>query len=213
MKKRTKKKTGILLLAAVLLLGIVVTIRVITDRGQTKDRISVAEAENELEEATGVSLKLDGAYLTYADVEEVVDRLHLNDYIAYEKKSGAKKILREEWNPIYDKILDYLDSEHRIQKESVLVLGVDEKKKSADTSIGSFSLQGMTLEEMKQYRLYVTDQKILGIVKQEKKSESTLANVYLKTLADGKAVVFFCGKEYEFATKSTDGELKSGIII
>ena len=51
MKKRTKKKTGILLLAAVLLLGIVVTIRVITDRGQTKDRISVAEAENELEEA------------------------------------------------------------------------------------------------------------------------------------------------------------------
>ena len=69
MKKRTKKKTGILLLAAVLLLGIVVTIRVITDRGQTKDRISVAEAENELEEATGVSLKLDGAYLTYADVE------------------------------------------------------------------------------------------------------------------------------------------------
>lgn len=174
MKKRTKKKTGILLLAAVLLLGIVVTIRVITDRGQTKDRISVAEAENELEEATGVSLKLDGAYLTYADVEEVVDRLHLNDYIAYEKKSGAKKILREEWNPIYDKILDYLDSEHRIQKESVLVLGVDEKKKSVDTSIGSFSLQGITLEEMKQYRLYVTDQKILGIVKQEKKSESTL---------------------------------------
>ena len=41
----------------------------------------------------------------------------------------------------------------------------------------------VTLEEMKQYRLYVTDQKILGIVKQEKKSESTLANVYLKTLA------------------------------
>ena len=62
---------------------------------------------------------------------------------------------------------------------------------------------------MKQYRLYVTDQKILGIVKQEKKSESTLANVYLKTLADGKAVVFFCGKEYEFDTKSTDGELSN----
>lgn len=43
MKKRTKKKTGILLLAAILLLGIVVTIRVITDRGQTKDSVSVAE--------------------------------------------------------------------------------------------------------------------------------------------------------------------------
>ena len=71
-----------------------------------------------------------------------------------------------------------------------------------DTSIGSFSLQGITLEEMKQYRLYVTDQKILGIVKQEKKSESTLANVYLKTLADGKAVVFFCGKEYELIQKA-----------
>lgn len=94
MKKRTKKKTGILLLAAVLLLGIVVTIRVITDRGQTKDRISVAEAENELEEATGVSLKLDGAYLTYADVEEVVDRLHLNDYIAYEKRVVQKDTKR-----------------------------------------------------------------------------------------------------------------------
>ena len=60
------------------------------------------------------------------------------------KKSGAKKVPREEWNTIYDKILDYLDSEHRIQKESVLVLGVDEKKKSVDTSIGSFSLQGIT---------------------------------------------------------------------
>ena len=106
------------------------------------------------------------------------------------KKERLKKVPREEWNTIYDKILDYLDSEHRIQKESVLVLGVDEKKKSVDTSIGSFSLQGITLEEMKQYRLYVTDQKILGIVKQEKKSESTLANVYLKSLADGKAVVF-----------------------
>ena len=88
---------------------------------------------------------------------------------------------------------------------------MDEKKKSVDTSIGSFSLQGITLEEMKQYRLYVTDQKILGIVKQEKKSESTLANVYLKTLADGKAVVFFCGKEYEFDTKSTDGELSNTV--
>ena len=211
MKKRTKKKTGILLLAAILLLGIVVTIRVITDRGQTKDSVSVAEAENELEEVTGVSLKLDGAYLTYADVEEVLERLHLNDYITYEKKSGAKKVPREEWNTIYDKILDYLDSEQRIKKESVLVLGVNEKKESVDTSIGSFPLQGMTLEEMKQYRLYVTDQKILGIVKQEKKSESTLANVYLKTLADGKAVVFFCGKEYEFATKSTDGELSNTV--
>ena len=209
MKKRTKKKTGILLLAAILLLGIVVTIRVITDRGQTKDSVSVAEAENELEEVTGVSLKLDGAYLTYADMEEVLERLHLNDYITYEKKSGAKKVPREEWNTIYDKILDYLDSEQRIKKESVLVLGVNEKKESVDTSIGSFSLQGITLEEMKQYRLYVTDQKILGIVKQEKKSESTLANVYLKTLADGKAVVFFCGKEYEFDTKSTDGELSN----
>ena len=61
---------------------------------------------------------------------------------------------------------------------------MNEKKESVDTSIGSFPLQGMTLEEMKQYRLYVTDQKILGIVKQEKKSESTLADVYLKTLAD-----------------------------
>ena len=81
MKKRTKKKTGILLLAAILLLGIVVTIRVITDRGQTKDRVSVAEAENELEEVTGISLKLDGTYLTYADMEEVLERLHLNDYI------------------------------------------------------------------------------------------------------------------------------------
>ena len=129
-EKRTKKKTGILLLAAVLLLGIVVTIRVITDRGQTKDRISVAEAENELEEATGVSLKLDGAYLTYADVEEVVDRLHLNDYIAYEKKSGAKKILREEWNPIYDKILDYLDSEHRIQKKVFWYLAWMKRRKA-----------------------------------------------------------------------------------
>ena len=91
MKKRTKKKTGILLLAAILLLGIVVTIRVITDRGQTKDSVSVAEAENELEEVTGVSLKLDGAYLTYADMEEVLERLHLNDYITYEKRAARKK--------------------------------------------------------------------------------------------------------------------------
>ena len=94
MKKRTKKKTGILLLAAILLLGIVVTIRVITDRGQTKDSVSVAEAENELEEVTGVSLKLDGAYLTYADVEEVLERLHLNDYITYEKKRCEKSTKR-----------------------------------------------------------------------------------------------------------------------
>lgn len=91
MKKRTKKKAGILLLAAILLLGIVVTIRVITDRGQTKDRVSVAEAENELEEVTSVSLKLDGAYLTYADMEEVLERLHLNDYITYEKRAVRKK--------------------------------------------------------------------------------------------------------------------------
>ncbi len=191
------------MLAAILLLGIVVTIRVITDRGQTKDSVSVAEAENELEEVTGVSLKLDGAYLTYADMEEVLERLHLNDYITYEKKRAArKKVPREEWNTIYDKILDYLDSEQRIKKESVLVLGVNEKKESVDTSIGSFSLQGITLEEMKQYRLYVTDQKILGIVKQKKKSESTLANVYLKTLADGKAVVFFVAKNMNLIQKA-----------
>ncbi len=59
--------------------------------GQTKDRVSVAEAENELEEVTGISLKLDGTYLTYADMVEVLERLHLNEYIPYEKKMVRKK--------------------------------------------------------------------------------------------------------------------------
>lgn len=211
MKKRTKKKIGILLLMAVVLLGAGIIIRFITDRGQTQERVPLTEAENELEEVTGVSLKLDGAYLTYADVEEVLERLHLSEYITYEKKSGAKRILRDEWNPIYEKILDYLDSEQRVKKESVLVLGMNEEKETVDTSMGTFSVQGVALEDMKQYRLYITEQKILGIEKPEKKSECTLANVYLKSFAKGKAVVFFCGKEYEFAAKSTEGELKQTV--
>lgn len=209
MKRKTKKKIGLLLLIAVVLTGIGIVAKIMTKQSGRQEQVLSVEAENELEAAAGVKLKVEGKYFTYADVEEALERLHLSDYITYEKKSGAKRILRKDWNPIYEKILDYLASENQVKKESVLILDVNESEKSADTSRGSFSVQGIELEEMKQYSLYVAGDKILGIAKREKKAESTLSNVYLQSFADGKAVVFFCGKEYEFSAKSAEGKLQN----
>ena len=85
-----------------------------------------------------------------------------------------KKVVQkdtEEWNPIYDKILDYLDSRASDSKRKSFWYGVDERRKALEHSISSFFFAGNHIEEMKQYRLYVTDQKILGIVKAGKKRE------------------------------------------
>lgn len=197
MKKKKKRSVGLIILLLAVLAGGAFCQYYIKDTGFSKKRISCQEVENEIEAATGVHLELSGKFLTCSQVDEVLERLHLGDYITYDAGYGAKKVDRDTWHKIYEDILDYLGSDKNVEEKEVLVLGMNKKKTKVETSEGTFSLQGVKMNELEQYKLYVADQKVLGIIDQ-KEGKATLANAYIESFEDKEAKVLFNGKEYTF---------------
>lgn len=208
MKKRKRKSRGLVIILLLILAGVVVYQSQLKNTGYSKERIPCQEVENEIEAAAGVRLDLNGTYLTYSQVEEVLERIHLGDYITYEGKHGAKKITRKDWHEIYKEILDYLDSENKVKEKEVLVLGTNKKGTSVYTSEGTFSAQGVKTEELEKYKLYVADKKVLGILEKEE-GDIVLSNAYLKSFQDKEATVLFDGKEYTFSSEGAGKEMKN----
>lgn len=211
-KKKKKQKKKVWMLGLLILVGIGTGVWKYQSENTeySKERISAQEAENEIEAATGVRIELEGEYLTYGRVEEVLEQIHLKDYITYEKKQAAKKISRTDWHEIYAKILDYLNTENKVVKKEVLILGKDTVKKSVFTSKGTYEAQGVKLEKLATYKLYISDNKILGII-EKKEGNAILENVYLKSLENQSAEILFDGKEYTFDATGSD-EKMGGIV-
>lgn len=208
MKKKKRRAGWLVILLLLVFVGAGISFLQVKNTGYSKERISCQEVENEIEAATGAKLELKGSYLTYSQVEEVLERIHLGDYITYEKKYGAKKITRKDWHKIYKEILDYLDSENQVKEREVLVLGMNKKGTSAETSEGTLDTQGVKLEELEKYKLYISDDKVLGILGKEE-GAVILSNAYLESFQDKKAKVLFNGKEYTFSAEGTGKEMEN----
>lgn len=208
MKKKKRKSGWLVIVLLLVFAGAGIYLFQFKNTGYSKNRIPCQEVENEIEAAAGVRLDLDGTYLTYSQVEEVLERIHLLDYITYEGKYGAKKIAREDWHKIYKEILDYLDSENNVKEKEVLVLGTNKKGTSVYTSEGTFSAQGVKTEELEKYKLYVADKKVLGILEKEE-GEILLSNAYLEAFQDKEATVLFDGKEYTFSSEGEGKDMKN----
>lgn len=210
-KKRKQKKAGYFLLLLLLAgIGIGIWQYQYKDDEYAKDRISCEEVENEIEAAAGVRVEVEGQYLTYGRVEELLSQLHLEDYITYESQQNGKKMTRSEWHKVYVKILDYFDKEKEILTKEFLVLEKNITKKEVSTSQGTFLLNHVDLENLAVYKVYIAGDKILGIIEKEE-GNAVLENVYLKSLKDQKAKILFDRKEYTFATQDSDKKM-SGMV-
>lgn len=200
MEKR--KQTIKWVIPAVLLLfltGIVILVRQTGSFGYSDRQISGVEAANEMEAVSSVRPDLGNGALTYVEVEELLEQIHLEEYITYEKKTGARRITRKDWHEIYEQILDYLEAGERIRKEELLVLGIDESADQVFTSGGTYQAKGNHLEEFQSYTFYVSGRDLLGIV-EKKEGEAVLSNAFLKSIEDQTAEILFDQREYSLHT-------------
>lgn len=101
-----KKKKKMLVITGILLVLILVAgggYRLKYRSGNYSDkRIPMEEVKAEMEAAAGVEIETDGTYLTYGELDVLLGKLHLNDYITYSKERNSKKISQKDWNKIYE---------------------------------------------------------------------------------------------------------------
>ena len=159
------------------------------------------------------NLELHHKYLTWQEAKNLIRVLGLEDYVETgDKKTG--KISREAWNPIYEAILDYLDSEKEISKRSILVLNrIDTENGSVlitDSGDYETSLPGTYFVPWKSYEIYEKDGNCLGAAGLWEQ-ENRLLNVYLK-MGDGMHLDFlFQGAEYTYKTDKNLAENVEGV--
>ncbi|MCI8326616.1 MAG: SpoIID/LytB domain-containing protein [Lachnospiraceae bacterium] len=210
MRGHKKRWRRLIALCFIVLMGIGIYLFQSKKMERDNEKVVCLEVENEIEAAVGVQLDLKGYYFTYSQLEEVLEQIHLQDYITYKTEYGMKKIRRKNWNDIYRNILDYMDSENKVTERELMVLGVDKDETSLYTNEGTFKSNGIKVEELKTYHFFVSNKKILGMV-EEKEKKGILSNVYLKSFENQKAEVLFDGREYSFATENSKAKMKNVI--
>lgn len=208
--KKKKLIIGILLAAVLVLAAVLLFRRFLYDtKTYSEKRVPVLEVEAELSAVTGMETKADGTYLTYGELQALLEKLHLKDYITYKNKGNIKRVSQKEWNDIYGQILDYLDTEKQVIQKEVMVLSVDNKAKKVYTSAGTFELKGKLLrtKEFESYLVYLKGEQFLGIADYTQK-EMTLLNAYLTDMKKGKITVLFDGQEYQVQVDKKQKDLK-----
>ena len=146
--------------------------------------------------------------LKYIDVKKILEHLGVSDYITYHKKGDAKVIGREEWNQIYEQLLELLDTEGSVSQASCLIFGKNKEEHSVQTQDGTYvcHLSENFLQEEKAYLCYIFQNTIIGI-RSEKDVEAVLPNVYLKENDGNRVTVLFSGQTYEFSLQEETEEL------
>lgn len=212
MKK--KNKIAIAVVSIVLLLSAIMGIYQIQEKSKnySDKKIPVGEIKAELEAVTGVKIKVSGKYLTYKQLEEILEDVHLKQYITYSEKYGSKKVEQKEWNSIYEHILDYLDTKEQISKKKLLILSVDEKEKKVYTSQGTFSLMDDLLRAtpFETYEVYIYKDNLLGIVN-HLEDEMVLSNAYLKSMKNGKIKILFDKRDYVIETNTKNKDIDPSV--
>lgn len=146
--------------------------------------------------------------LKYIDVKKILEHLGVSDYITYHKKGDAKVIGREEWNQIYEQLLELLDTEGSVSQAPCLIFGKNKEEHSVQTQDGTYvcHLSENFLQEEKAYLCYIFQNTIIGI-RSEKDVEAVLPNVYLKENDGNRVTVLFSGQTYEFSLQEETEEL------
>ena len=169
--------------------------------------VSVKEAVSELkftvyteEEWQDFFEEFKEPYLTRGMVFDILSKVGTAKVIVFDEVGKQKPVGRQEWNSIFEQLVDYLDIENQIRIESILVLdsenGEDGHSLYTDKNTYITTLPTSYFEEWESYTVYMLGMECVGIV-EKTEIECVINNAYI-TMADEKGIAFlYNGRNYE----------------
>lgn len=153
-------------------------------------------------------------YLTEEMTKALLVKIGAGDYITYTGSSGKKSVSREEWNEIYCQLLDFFDTEKRVTKKTVLVLG----KMEAEPENVIFTNEGDLytglpadyFTEWHAYDVYYLEENCIGIAGSSEE-EAVVSNAYLKNATQEMVTFLFDGGEYGCSIEGLDDGIQTGV--
>lgn len=184
-------------------------------------KIGIAEVKQEL--SFGIYAQQDWdtyfenygqKYLTGEMLSGILDTLGVAEYIESPKTAGRSAVSRENWNQVYEQILELLDMEQSVQAKTLLVLDVMEmeEKRVLITNEGDFytALPATFFEDWNGYRLYCVGEDCLGIA-EVSGEELVVANAYLKQSTTEQVSFLYGGASYEKEIGGAEEPLSTGV--
>lgn len=134
-----------------------------------------------------------GEVLTWDAVEWILRQTGTTSYITYEPKDGRRIVTREEWNKLYDKLLDLLDERQEVKTSDEVIL--EKEKDSLVCALGTYqtSLDLSFAEPMTAAEFYIMGEEIIG-VRSLKSAQAYVKNAYILN-ADTDGITFINRKE------------------
>ncbi len=151
-----------------------------------------------------------GAIVTPEAVAWILKQTGSEKYITYDAKA-KKRISREEWNQIYEQLLDLLDEEHTVQIADEVILKTDAETIYGSSKTYQCKLDQMKIEPMTTMGFYVKEDVIIGIRSMKSKSV-TLSNVYVKEAGGGKLEFLSKGESYTIELEIQEPEKTGGHV-
>lgn len=162
-------------------------------------------------------------YLTGNMLGELLQKLGVAEYIEHAEAESETAVSREEWNHVYEQILDYLDTAETVEKKTYLVLGTMEAENEnvIITNLGDIytSLPISFFHQWNAYELYINrvaensgpeKENCMGIAGKSKE-ETNINNAYLKALGTEHITFLYDGAEYEKDVANLGETIANGV--
>lgn len=130
--------------------------------------------------------------LTYGKLEDLLEKLSLQEYISYEKKASFQTVSRKTWNEVYEQILDLLDVAQTVNVTDFVFLDKASKDGKILTQEGYYQIpEGIPyFGQYDTYQVYIRENEIIG-VKAVSHQEITWKNVFVHTTKKEKAQILY----------------------
>lgn len=150
------------------------------------------------------------AYITRQMVYDILTQLGTASVIPFDEVGKQKPVGRDEWNSIYEQLVDYLDIENRVSIKNILVLTSEsgEKEYSLYTEGGVIktALPVSYFVDWACYDVYMIGNECVGVVGKSD-AEKVVSNTYITGVTEDTLTFLFDKKLYE-----KEAELK-GLVI
>ncbi len=153
-------------------------------------------------------------YLTTQMLKQLLVQLGVSEYIEFSENGLEDAVTRTKWNEIYLQLLDYLDTNQKVTRDTVLVLGSlkAESENVLFTNLGDVYtiLPVSCFEQWRAYEVYYIEEKCVGIYGVSKEACS-ISNAYLTGGTNGAVTFLFQGDSYELALEGDGSEIPAGV--
>ena len=153
-------------------------------------------------------------FLTQEMLKQLISRLGLKEYIVLEEGSKSAYVKRADWVKVYLQILDYLDNDEKVTKQSVLVMDFIEKEDGVIlvTDKGDYvtKLPETFFEKWKAYKVFLMEENCIGM-ETLSDEETVVHNVYLKAYEDKTVEFLFGGGDYHVSAETGNEMLAQGV--